>query len=141
MKPVYLLDTSIILEFSKLQPNQAVIENFLKSKNLCAISSISWQELNYCVKKMLDSQKKDYLTDFICTVQNYFEVIEYDSLSAKICGELMAQAENSGLVLPYYDMQIAANAIASNMILITKNLSDFEKIKQFSNLTTENWFE
>lgn len=141
MKPVYLLDTSIILEFSKLQPNQAVIENFLKSKNLCAISSISWQELNYCVKKLLDSQKKDYLTDFICTVQNYFEVIEYDSLSAKICGELMAQAEKSGLVLPYYDMQIAANAIASNMILITKNLSDFEKIKQFSNLTTENWFE
>ena len=45
MKKAYLLDTNIVSEFSKANPNPQVLEFYQARKNLCAISAITWQEL------------------------------------------------------------------------------------------------
>ena len=36
---------------------------------------------------------------------------------------------------------IAATAISNNLILVTRNISDFTDIAANSNLMIENWFE
>ena len=38
------------------------------------------------------------------------------------------------------DAQIAAIAIANNLILVTRNLRDFEPMATVSTLMLENWF-
>lgn len=36
---------------------------------------------------------------------------------------------------------IASIAISNNLILVTRNTSDFKDIREISNLMIENWFE
>jgi predicted nucleic acid-binding protein len=40
-----------------------------------------------------------------------------------------------------FDLLIAAIAISNNLILVTRNVSDFKDIAANSNLMIENWFE
>ena len=47
MNKVYLLDTNIVSEFSKECPDQNVISLYEQRKDLCAISAVTWQELQY----------------------------------------------------------------------------------------------
>lgn len=124
-----------------MEPNINVLNLYKKRQNLCSISSITWQELNYGFTKMKEGHKKDYIEDFLLKVRNKFEIIDYDSFAAKICGEILAKSEKKGIPLPYYDAQIAATSIATNMILVSRNVKDFEKMQNVCTLNFENWFE
>ena len=57
MNKVYLLDTNIVSEFSKENPNPNVIAFYKARKNLCAISSITWQELVYGVSRLPEGKR------------------------------------------------------------------------------------
>ena len=140
MKKTYLLDTNIISEFSKESPNRQVLNFYKARKDLCAIASITWQELTRGVQRLPEGRKKRYLE---CCLTNYaesFEVLPYDKFSAQICGEMQADAEKDGKTLSYYDSQIAATAISNGMVLVTHNVQDFETMKEKSFLRIEDWF-
>ncbi len=141
MKKAYLLDTNIVSEFSKARPNENVLQLYGMRKNLCAISSITWQELVHGVSKMEDGRRKEYIEKCLEEIKNDFEIIPYDEFSAKICGEIFSMGEKNGTVSPYSDTQIAATAIANGMVLVTRNVADFKSIAQNSFLQVENWFE
>lgn len=141
MKKAYLLDTNIVSEFSKARPNENVLQLYGMRKNLCAISSITWQELVHGVSKMADGRRKEIISNFIQNLKNNMEIIPYDEFSAKICGEIFSMGEKDGTVHPYSDTQIAATAIANGMVLVTRNTADFQSIAQNSFLQMENWFE
>ena len=140
MRKVYLLDTNIVSEFSKLNPNPQVLEFYKARKDLCAISAITWQELNRGVSRLPEGKRKDNLNNFIENLECNTEVISYDKFASRICGKMQADAEKDGHTLPYYDSQIAATAISNGMILVTHNTADFEHIKGNSFLRIEDWF-
>lgn len=140
MNSVYLLDTNIISEFSKPMPNKQVLAFFEARKHLCAISSITWQELTRGVNRMPEGRKKEYLKECLADYNECFEVLPYDKFSAQICGEIQARAEKEGKSLPSYDSQIAATAISRGMILVTHNTADFADIQKAAFLRLEDWF-
>ncbi len=138
---VYLLDTNIVSEFSKDKPNKNVIEFYEYRKNLCAISSITWQELVYGVSRMPEGKRKNTIESFIQNLKQNIEIIPYDSFSAEICGNFTGTMENQGHPLPYSDSQIAATAISNGMVLVTHNTADFAPIAEKNYLKMEDWFE
>ena len=140
MHKTYLLDTNILSEFSKDNPNAQVLEFYKARKRMCAVSSVTWQELTRGVERMPEGRKKKYLQHCMDSFEEVFEVVPYDKFSAQICGEIQAIAEKDGKTLPYYDSQIAATAISNGMILVTRNLSDFDFVKEKSFLRVEDWF-
>ena len=140
MKKIYLLDTNIVSEFSKENPNPKVLEFYKARNNLCAISAITWQELNRGVKRMPEGKKKNNIMNFIKNLKKNMEIIPYDEFSAQICGELQASAETAGSKLSYYDSQIGAAAISNGMVLVTHNTADFEFMKEKAFLHVEDWF-
>ncbi len=141
MKKVYLLDTNIVSEFSKEDPNLNVVAFYEARKDLCAISAITWQELVYGCVKMPEGKRKNYVLSCLELIKQNFEIISYDDYSANICGTLLAKLKMKGKSLPYSDTQIASNAIANGMILVTHNVKDFCDIKERSFLRVEDWFE
>ena len=140
MKKIYLLDTNIVSEFSKERPDKNVVALYFDRKELCAISSVTWQELIRGVSRMPEGKRKNIIQGFINQLNDNMEVIPYDKFSAQICGEIQTNAEQNGKSLPYYDSQIAATAISNGMVLVTHNVDDFEPIKEKSFLHVEDWF-
>jgi len=140
MKKTYLLDTDIVSEFVKERPDEQVLAFYAARRNICAISSVTWQEMTRGVKRMPEGKRRDKIQDFIDKFGQNVEVIPYDKYSASICGEIQADAEKDGTPLPNYDSQIAATAISNGMVLVTHNTADFEPMKQKAFLRVEDWF-
>lgn len=141
MRPVYLLDTNVVSELAKPFPNEAVIKNAALRSGLCAICSTVWQEFIQGYERMPEGKRKRYVAECLKNARETYEIIPYDSFASQICGELRARCESQGRPVPYGDSQIAATAIANNMILITHNTADYAPILQNSMLKLEDWWE
>lgn len=141
MNKVYLLDTNIVSEFSKEKPNPNVLACYEARKNLCAISSITWQELVYGTSRLPEGKRKDYISNCLDIYKKDLPIIPYDSFSAEICGNFTGKSERQGHPLPYSDSQIAATAISNGMVLVTHNTADFAPIAETNYLKMEDWFE
>ena len=141
MKKIYLLDTNVISEMTKVSPNSATIEKLEKNDGLCAICSTVWQESIFGLELMSEGKKKDFISDCIEAIKDSYEIIPYDSFASQICGEIQAKCTKLGKPLTRYDSQIAATAIANNMILVTHNTQDFQVISENSMLQMEDWWE
>ena len=140
MNKVYLLDTNIVSEFSKEKPNPKVLALYEARKSLCAISSITWQELVYGVTRMPEGHRKNSISVFIENLKNNITIIPYDEFSASICGQAMGQFSKNGRPLPISDTQIAATAMSNGMVLVTHNTADFQEFAEKSFLRMEDWF-
>jgi tRNA(fMet)-specific endonuclease VapC len=65
-----------------------------------------------------------------------FEIITFDLRDAEIYGIIRSDLENRGEPIGPYDMQLAAQALARDLILVSNNTGEFERIKK---LKLENW--
>ncbi len=57
---------------------------------------------------------------------------------ALICGQIQAELQKLGTPIGSYDLQIAAIALANNLILVTHNTREFERVE---GLKLEDWQE
>lgn len=142
IRPYYLLDTNIVSEIMKANPDSTVCKNIAEHEKLCAISSTTWNELLFGVQTMATSKKKDLIFDeLINEIQSNYEIIQYDNHAAWIHADIRARLKDLGNPLDFQDTQIASIAVSNCMVLVTRNVKHFEAIQQFSPLMLENWFE
>jgi len=142
MQPIYLLDTNIISEITKPKPNQKVIKKILETQKLSRIGSVGFEEMLYGVKKLPSCKKQDDLFSFcIDYIQGNYEILPFDLHASWIHSDIRERLEAKGKKAPLADSMIAATAIANNLVLVTRNVKDFEEIRQVSALMVENWFD
>lgn len=140
MKPIYMLDTNVISEFVKPNPNVSMMKNALEKKQLCAICATVWQESILGYERMPDGKRKEKIGNYLDKIRSTYEIIPYDSFASQICGEIRARCLQAGRTAPVEDSQIAATAIANNMILITHNTADYQALQENSMLKVEDWW-
>jgi tRNA(fMet)-specific endonuclease VapC len=131
----YMLDTNICIYIIKKKPED-VFTSFSKFKpgDIC-ISSITLAELEYGVSKsMYKMRNKIALTGFLAPLS----ILPFSENAARVFGEIRAGLEREGRVIGGYDMLIAAHALSEGLILVTNNISEFERISQ---LLVENWVQ
>ena len=139
--PYYLLDTNVISEMLNRFPSVAVCSRINHFKEVSAISAITWFELLSGVQNMPEGNRKEFLRDAIVnTVQSMFPVIAYDQHAAWIHADIMSRMNAVGKPRPFQDSQIASIAVANNMILVTRNVKDFQTIQEVSPLMVESWW-
>lgn len=141
MKPVYLLDTNIISEIVKINPNKTIIKKIAETDGLCSICATVWQEAVFGYERMPEGKKKERINEYLQKIFKTYDIIPYESFAARICAEIRSRCEATGKTLPYSDSQIAATAIANNMILITHNTEDYEPLLESTMLKVEDWWE
>lgn len=135
----FLLDTNIISELSKAEPDSKILETFEKRKNICGISAVTLQELVLGIYQLEEGPRKQNLSEFLDTITSNLEIITYDEISATLCGKLLFDAQSEGKNISCYDSQIAATAIAKDMVLVTNRESDFKAIPDLNSLKIEDW--
>ncbi|MEH2178635.1 type II toxin-antitoxin system VapC family toxin [Nostoc sp.] len=130
---VALVDTNILSLFFRDQP--LVIENFnayIKEYGKINISIITYYEIVSGLKHR-DAQKQ--LTSFLEFASNN-TVLPLTTDSTTISGDIYASLRKKGTPVDDIDILIAGIAIANNLILVTNNRRDFEKIE---GLEIEDW--
>ncbi|OOR94733.1 hypothetical protein B0184_06945 [Haemophilus paraphrohaemolyticus] len=65
-----------------------------------------------------------------------FEEITFDRLSAVMSGKIRANLSKQGTPIGPYDIMIAGQAVAHNLILITHNVKEFQRV---ADLKVEHW--
>ncbi len=141
-EPHYLLDTNIVSEIIKNDPDFNVIKKIAEHNSDCAICAPVWQELLFGLYSMTDGVQKKYLESFIENdVHENFKIKQFTESAARIQARLRAQLKEAGRPTQKDDSMIAAIALANHMVLVTRNTRHFEAIQEVSELQVENWFE
>lgn len=141
MPKIYLLDTNVISELTKPLQNQTVVTKIFQTQKQSVLCSVTWGEALYGVKGMPEGKRKDFIMDFyIDSVQKKYTFVDFDIHAASIYSDLKMRLEKIGKPAQELDLQIAACAISNNLILVTRNVKDFQNIQEVSNLMIENWF-
>lgn len=130
---IYLLDTNTCIQYLTGR-NSSVIEHFqtIQRQNIC-LSDVVKAELYYGAFK--SSRKEHNLKLYEAFFTQYIS-LPFDGQTAIIYGEIRAYLEAKGTPIGAYDLQIAATALAYDLILVTHNLKEFKRIQ---NLKTEDW--
>lgn len=119
----YLLDTNICIYLFKGQFNLAEkIDSIGISK--CFLSEITIAELKYGAA---NSQFPDKNNKKIEQLQQNFIVIPiFNSLD--VYAQEKARLKKSGNIFDDFDLLIGATAISNNLTLVTRNISDFNRL-------------
>lgn len=129
----YLLDTNTcihLLNNSKVQIAQQISKTPASDIYLCTIVQL---ELYYGAYKSL--QREANLAK-LARLFNQFSILSFDEQSAMITGRIRAELAALGTPIGPYDLQIAAIAIANNLILVTHNTGEFSRVQ---GLRIEDW--
>jgi len=130
---MYLLDTNICIYLINRKPENVVNHIKLLQPHQIKLSAISIAELEYGVSK---SKNRDKNRSALINFASAFDIIDFNDEDAEVYGLIRANLEKKGLVIGPYDMQIAAQAISRDIILVTNNTKEFERIE---NIKLENW--
>ena len=127
----YLLDTCLISELVKKEPNPAVV-SWLKEQEeqTLFLSVLNLGELQKGICKLPDGSKKDELQSWVTLdlVERFAgRIIDIDLETARCWGRIQGTAEQAGEKLPVMDSLIAATAKAHGLIVVTRNVRDLER--------------
>ena len=127
----YLLDTNICAyffngQFSLLEKIREIgFEN-------CVVSEITIAELKYGIAKSTKKEMNQHLLD---TFQAKIEVLPiFPALD--IYATEKARLKTKGKMLDDFDLLIGSTAIFNNLTLVTKNISDFNRL---DGIVIEDW--
>ncbi|MGB3200357.1 MAG: type II toxin-antitoxin system VapC family toxin [Nodosilinea sp.] len=129
----YLLDTNVCVMF--LNGRSALVRDRLLSTptDAMAICSVVKAELFYGAlrsKNLAQTLERQQL--FL----DQFTSLPFDDGTALAAGRIRASLASLGTPIGPYDLQIAAIALVNNLILVTHNTREFERV---DGLRIEDW--
>ena len=127
----YLLDTNICAYFLN---GKFTLEGKIDEVGFenCVVSEITIAELKYGVEKSTHKEKNRKTLE---TFQEMFDVIPiFPALD--IYAKEKARLKTIGKILDDFDLLIGSTAIFNNMTLVTRNVSDFDRLED---IQIEDW--
>jgi tRNA(fMet)-specific endonuclease VapC len=132
---MYLFDTDIITNIFKKHPAPGLLARLADvPRNQQHISTITIAEIVYGACK--SNRPAHHLRNLQEILLPAVNILGFDSKAAFVCGRLRAELEKTGTPLALADLEIAAIALANQLVLVTGNTRHFARIP---NLTMENW--
>jgi tRNA(fMet)-specific endonuclease VapC len=132
----YLLDTNVISEPLRPEPNRRVLRQLRRYGDEIAIPSVVWHELKFGLERLPPSRRRDaievYLADVVLTVP----ILDYDRAAAEWHARERARLIGRGETPAFIDGQIAAIARTRDLALVTFNNADF---RRFDGLRIQSW--
>ncbi|NJM74171.1 MAG: type II toxin-antitoxin system VapC family toxin [Scytonema sp. RU_4_4] len=129
----YLLDTCVVSDFVKGE------ENTLKrlkssSPSDVFISSITVMEVKYGLA--VNPQRAVKIQALLETFLSSITILPFGSEAAEQAALIRSILKTAGTPIGAYDVLIAATALTHNLIIVTSNIREFQRVP---NLKIENW--
>ncbi len=130
---MYLLDSNICIFL--IRNKTLLLRERIKmySPSLLHLSVITVAELEYGAAKSKNPVKEHQaVLDFVSP----FKIIDFKPNDAENFGLIRAYLEKKGTPIGSYDMEIAAQAMTNNLIVVTNNVGEFERVPW---IKVEDW--
>ena len=133
MQPVYLLDSNIVIYIRQKRPED-LLRRFQKLREgEAAISVVTLGELIYGAQ---NSARRASALDRLQELVMLIPALPLPEGAGKSYGEIRAELQSNGQMIGNNDLWIAAHAVASDLILVTNNESEFRRVQ---GLKIQNW--
>lgn len=127
MSSGYLVDTNVVSEICKKSPDANVME-WLGSHEELNISVITIEEMRFGELMMPKGKKRKKLHEMIDSLVDSYSAntLVFDIYAAEQCAIFHENAISFGRTPTIEDMMIASIAKVNDMVLVTRNIRDFE---------------
>jgi len=133
----FLLDTNVLSEPLRPDPDAAVLRCLLQYGDEIAIPAPAWHELRFGCARMPKGRRRTaverYLDDVLAAS---FEILGYDRRAAEWHAQERARLAGEGRTPAFVDGQIAAIARVHELTLVTFNRRHFEV---FGDIAVTDW--
>lgn len=129
----YLVDTSILIYLMNSKSLKLQKKFTRRSTEEFGVSSITVAVLIYGVRKSKNTEKN---LNAAIKILSPFTIIDFTSADAFEYGDIRADLEKKGKVIGANDLLIAAQARRQNLIVLTANTREYERVE---GLRVENW--
>ena len=132
----YLVDTNVFSESARREPDPKVVAWLREHEAELYVSSITIGEIRRGIERLPDGKRKTRLQHWLQALGKIMKgrILSFNTSTAHVWGQLKAKWERSGVIIPSLDSQIAASAQRHSLIVVTRNISDFEEsgVKTFN---------
>ena len=127
----YLLDTCVLSELIKSQPDKQVstwMANINEADLFISVFTIG--ELRKGIDKLAVGKQRQKLNRWFQEIMDWSEgrILIFDKMAAKNWGMLLAALELKGRPMPIVDSMIASIAATHDCVLVTRNIQDFIEV-------------
>ena len=122
-----LLDTNVLSELAKPQPDPRVVSWVRRSAAALAVPTIAIAEMAYGIEKLVEGRRRQDLLAALQRLVTEFadRLFDFNVKSAWAYGGILASARRAGRPMTVPDAAIAAIAKANGCALATRNARDF----------------
>ncbi|HBT67986.1 MAG TPA: VapC toxin family PIN domain ribonuclease [Agrobacterium sp.] len=129
----YILDTNAVIALIGRKSDRLVRRIFDSEPGSLAVSSVVVHELYYGAYK---SSRVEHNLETLRLLLADFAVLDIDQNDAVVSGAIRASLAMRGAPIGPYDVLIAGQAKARNLVLATNNFKEFERV---DGLSIEDW--
>ncbi len=128
----FLLDTNVVSEAMRPVPDARVIEWLRRQRPIdLFLAAVTLGEVVRGVQRLPEGPRRRRLEPWVTELlprQFAGRILAFDQEVAVLWGQLMGAADRVGRPRAAADAQIAATALRHDLVLVTRNLSDFEDL-------------
>jgi predicted nucleic acid-binding protein len=124
----FLLDTNVISEPSKADPNPSLLRWIADTEeHSLFLSALTFGEIKRGICLLPVSKKRERYERLLDALAQRFEnrVLAFDRAVAEQWGALLARCSLNGTPIPAIDSMLAATAITHDLTIVTRNIDDF----------------
>ena len=129
----YLLDTCVLSDFARGDPSTAQRIRDVSPSDI-AVSTITEMEIHYGLR--LNPRLSRRLLPIFEQFFGAVRLLPFDRAEARATSQLLASLKLRGTPIGAYDALIAGVALTHDLILVTSNVREFERVAE---LQIEDW--
>ena len=122
----YLVDANVLSEAPRRDPDSEVVDWLEAHEAELVIDAIVLAELSIGVEGLPKGRKRKRLEAWFEALVEIVECLPWDASSSRAWARLVTELRRRGKAMPLFDSMIAATARAHGLIIVTRNLRDFE---------------
>ncbi|TNJ38874.1 type II toxin-antitoxin system VapC family toxin [Chlorobaculum thiosulfatiphilum] len=132
MKASFLIDTNVLSELMRVQPDERVLKWLERQADTeLFTSSITKAEIFLGIAVLQQGKRRTHLeaAAYVMFTEDFSgRCLPFDSQSAEVYAQIVANRQRLGKPITTEDAQIAAIALTANHTLVTRNTKDFVEI-------------
>ncbi len=122
----YLVDANVLSEATRPAPDRRVLEWLRVHERDLAVDPIILGELRFGILLLPKGRKRASLERWFDHGVKRLQYLPWEAETGLEWAELLARLRRRGKAMPVKDSLIAATALTHDLIVVTRNRSDFE---------------